>query len=85
MVGETINCMLESKIDSLFRKTVSEEVEVSADSEIVLPGKVVGEAHTFPDCVFVDTFPNSWNRGIIVTKALVEPGQSVVPVRVMNP
>ena len=85
MAGKTINCMLESKIDSLFRLTLSEDVEVPADSEMILPGKVLGEVHTFPGCVIVEASPNSWNRGIIVAKALVEPRHSVVPVRVMNP
>ena len=85
MLGKTINYMLESKTDSLFRLTLSEDVEVPTDSEMVLPGKVLGEGHTIPDSVIIEASPNSWNRGIIVAQALVQPGHSVVNVKVMNP
>ena len=49
-----INCMLERKLESLFKLILSEDVEVPADSEMILPGKVLGDTNTFPDCVVVE-------------------------------
>ena len=81
---EGIQCTLESKINSLFRLKLAEDISVPANSEMIIPGYVPQvEQISLPKNVMIETSDSCLSKGIVM--ALVDPSHGFVPVRVMNP
>ena len=84
--GKSVPCVLESKVGSLFRLRLAEDIEVPGNSEMILPGYFSDSSDTvLPECLMIESSERCCKRGIVLAKALVSTDSSVVPVRAMNP
>ena len=64
---------------------MSEDVKIPGNSEKVIPGYVAKvESRYVPNCLLIEPSKECVKRGL-VTKALVNPNQNIIPVRVINP
>ena len=53
---------------------------------MIIPGYVAKvESRYVPDCLLIEPLKECVNRGLVVAKALVNPNQNIIPVRVINP
>ena len=86
IMGKSVDCILESRLDSLFRLRLSEDIKIPGNSEMVIPGYIAKvESRYVPDCLLIEPSKECVNKGLVVAKALVNPNQNIIPVRVINP
>ena len=83
--GDSMSCVLESKIDSLFRLRLVEDIEVPANSEIILPGYVPQrKGCALPESLFVESTEKCFSKGVVLARILVNTKCDFVSARAMN-
>ena len=83
--GDSVSCVLESKIDSLFRLRLVEDVEVPANSEIILPGYVPQrKGCVLPESLLIESTEKCFSKDVVLARTLVNTKGDFVPVRAMN-
>ena len=86
IMGQSVECVLESRLESLFRLKLSENVKIPGNSEMVIPGYLsTSGGKCLPDYLLVESSKECVGRGLVLAKALVNPSQGMIPLRVMNP
>ncbi|MCP3892196.1 MAG: hypothetical protein GY702_25495, partial [Desulfobulbaceae bacterium] len=86
--GRPLDCVLESRLPSLFRISISETVTIPARSEMMVKAELRSEDGSvngkgIPVCV--ETKPSFFQKtGLLVARCLVNSGAKTVPVRLMN-
>ena len=87
MNDHVIECILESRLPSLFRISLAETIRIPARSEMMTEAKL---HHEWPGTfgktpVCVETKPSFFQRtGLLVARTLVESDKELIPVRLMN-
>jgi predicted aspartyl protease len=82
--GRKIICQRESQMPSVFRMTITRTIMIPAASEVVLHANVQGIPKGCTEVMVEATNPTLTGRGLLVAKAVVDPSQGQVPIRVIN-
>ena len=85
--GKTVPCCLESKLASLFRIRVDENITIPANSEMIIPAYVQhSDDEVLPSEMMLEGCPKAIEKkGVFIARSLVSLGSHRIPVRVLNP
>ena len=85
--GKTISCVLESKLLSLFRISLSQTITIPSNSEMMVKGYVQGSGREhLPNCALLEGSESLLERKqVLVARSLVNMKSDIIPVRVLNP
>jgi hypothetical protein len=84
LCGRTLHCQRESQMPSIFKIRVAKTVMIPGSSEMVLHAKIEGNPKGCSEIVVDNTSPSLRRMGLVVAKAVVDPSQGTVPIRVVN-
>ena len=83
MKNKPIKCQLESSMDSIFRITSKETIEIPPRSEMIIEGKILGSLPIYEEAFVEPCAHFCEKKELLVAKAIVNP-HGMVPVRVAN-
>ncbi|KAL3831680.1 hypothetical protein ACJMK2_023403 [Sinanodonta woodiana] len=82
--GKCLPCQRESQMQSVFKITLSEDIIVPSNSEILVTGLIEGEIVGCEEAVVEPYKSHLAHNGILVAKAVVNPSYGCIPLRMVN-
>ena len=85
--GKTVDCCLESKLLSLFRIKLTENITIPSNSEMIVGGYFNNpDKDILPNCALLEGSDKLLeNKQVLVARSLVNLRTDIIPVRVLNP
>ncbi|KAL3862869.1 hypothetical protein ACJMK2_008815 [Sinanodonta woodiana] len=82
--GKCLPCQRESQMQSVFKITLSEDIIVPSNSEILVTELIKGEIVGCEEAVVEPYKSHLAHNGILVAKAVVNPSYGCIPLRMVN-
>ncbi|VDI66669.1 Hypothetical predicted protein [Mytilus galloprovincialis] len=81
--GIKINCMKLSQMPSVFKVSINEKMTIPAHTEMIVNATIQGDSSHIMDAI-VEPVMSNHTSNLLIAKALVDPSQGHVPLRIAN-
>ncbi|XP_033729790.1 uncharacterized protein LOC117318986 [Pecten maximus] len=82
--GEKLKCQRESRMESIFRVTIHENVVVPPDCEMIVMADIQGKTQGGDSVLVESNMVRMDAEGIRAARAVVKPEDGVIPIRMIN-